>query len=544
VSDPQKLITAYLDDTLTKAERDELAAWLKAQPDHLRTFVEATLFEQQIRSAAGGQIQREAASNLVESELLPRQTPDLVVAESRRPWFYRLWPRLATAGAALLALAVAGVSLWWQHPPAAASSGLARVTRLQSAQGPAQAAAFQTGQKLEPGRLTLVAGAMEITLTNGVVIVFEGPGEIELLTSMRALLHAGQAVVRVPEGARGFRLETAGAQVVDLGTEFGVKCGPGGITDVLVFDGEVMASSAAAGVGFPHQLTAGKGTRFSPDQPQPAEIAYRPERFVRRLPVDKPIEIEEKGSSLFNETRFEEILVLRPARPIVVDGDLSDWSQEGLFRAVREGAPAEFIEGRMRYDDEFLYVAAHLGDPTPMRNIVEPLSDGELGWRGGGLQIRVAADPNVGWPVNANSASYYQMRRLPVDAVQVAQATNPSLAHLTLWHYAPAAQACLHIAFGMDFHGGRVNPPGYRAAYRKDANGRGYSLEYAIPWTLLHAPRAPRSGETMAMSWTAHWSDEGGRLWSGQLVEIRNASEPLRIHTWERAATWGRAVYR
>jgi hypothetical protein len=136
------------------------------------------------------------------------------------------------------------------------------------------------------------------------------------------------------------------------------------------------------------------------------------------------------------------------------------------------------------------------------------------------------------------------MRRLPVDATQVAQATNPALAHLTLWHYAPAQQTCLHIAYGMDFHGGVVNPPGYRGAFRKDADGRGYTLEYAIPRTLLNAPRPPQPGDTLAMSWTVHWSDEGGRLWRGQLVELRNAAEPVRIHTWERAATWGRAVFK
>jgi hypothetical protein len=68
-------------------------------------------------------------------------------------------------------------------------------------------------------------------------------------------------------------------------------------------------------------------------------------------------------------------------------------------------------------------------------------------------------------------------------------------------------------------------------------------LEYAIPWSLLGGPRPPRSGEILAMSWTAHWSEEGGRLWRGQWVELRNSAEPIRIHTWERAATWGRAVF-
>lgn len=81
--------------------------------------------------------------------------------------------------------------------------------------------------------------------------------------------------------------------------------------------------------------------------------------------------------------------------------------------------------------------------------------------------------------------------------------------------------------------------------YRKDADGRGCTLEYAVPWALLGtAKKPPRAGDTLEVSWTTHWSDVGGRLWRGQLVELRNASEPPRIHTWERAATWGRAHYR
>ena len=67
MSDPQKLIAACLEDALSDAQRDELVAWLKAHPDHLRAFVEANLFEQQIRHAVHGQVQREAAMHLVES---------------------------------------------------------------------------------------------------------------------------------------------------------------------------------------------------------------------------------------------------------------------------------------------------------------------------------------------------------------------------------------------------------------------------------------------------------------------------------------------
>ncbi len=527
MKDSQQLIAAYLDGTLDPAQRAELTAWLRADAENLQQFTEAVRFEQQIRAVVQAKELRAGAEAFV------------VSAATASPINYWRWLALAACLAVLATFAA-----WLLQPrasiPGAASDWLAEVTMSRGAVQPGDAA-WQTGQRLPSGRVALSAGAMELTLSNEVRVVLEGPGELELLTPMRVVLRSGQAVVRVPEGAKGFRLETAGAQVVDLGTEFGVKCGPGGVTDVLVFEGEVVASSATGSTGFPQQLTSGMATRFSPGQSQPASIAYRPERFVRRLPADHGIELKDQGRAL-NAPTVEEVAVFPAVLPMTVDGDLSDWSADGLFRSERRAKG--YLDGRMRYDADYLYVAAHIGDPAPMRNVVAPATDGEFGWRGGGLQIRVATDPALGWPVNANAAQYYQFRGLKVDAMQVAQASNPALAHLTLWHYAPAAQNCLHIAYGMDFHGPLINPPGYRAAFRKDADGGGYTLEYAIPWRLLNAPRAPRAGETLAMSWLAHWSDESGRLWRGQWVEIRNLSEPIGINTWERAATWGRAVFK
>ena len=520
--DSKELIAAYLDDTLDPQQRRLLAGWLRGDAANMEHFTQAVRFEQQLREAVQAREVRAGAE-----PFLP---------ETKRPVPAKRWPWLALA--ACLAVTGGLMALFRQTPPPAAD-WIAEVTTLRGASHDGQAA-WKAGQRLEPGRVTLSVGAMELTFTNGVRLVLEAPGELDLLTPMHVVLRSGQAVVQVPGEAKGFLLETSGAQVVDLGTEFGVKCGPGGVTDVQVFDGEVVASSAIDSAGFPHHLTSGMATRFSPAQPQPAKIAYRPERFVRRLPADQGLE-SQQDQFTFNVPTIEEAVVLPVVQPITIDGDLSEWGSAGYFRTER--SPREYLEGKMRYDAEFLYVAAHLGDPAPMRNVVNPASDGESGWRGGGLQIRIAADPALGWPVNANAADYYELRHLPVDAAQVAQARNPAIAHLTLWHYAPAAQACLHIAYGMDFHGHVVNPPGYQAAFRKDADGLGYTLEYAIPWKLMGVPRAPQSGATLGMTWTAHWSDESGRLWRGQWADLRNLSEPVRIHTWERAATWGRAVF-
>ena len=54
----------------------------------------------------------------------------------------------------------------------------------------------------------------------------------------------------------------------------------------------------------------------------------------------------------------------------------------------------------------------------------------------------------------------------------------------------------------------------------------------------------PRSGDNLATAWELHLSDESGKLWRDQIIEVRNQTEPARIFLFERAATWGRAEFR
>jgi hypothetical protein len=140
------------------------------------------------------------------------------------------------------------------------------------------------------------------------------------------------------------------------------------------------------------------------------------------------------------------------------------------------------------------------------------------------------------------------MRGLEATPEQKQAAGNRQLSHLTMWFCAATATPCLTIAHGMmttprdDLH---VNPSGFKGAYARAADGRGYVMEYAIPWRLLNCESdPPQPGDTLAASWQVLFSDEGGRLWRTQIVEVRNLDEPPRIYSWERAATWGRAEYR
>ena len=414
---------------------------------------------------------------------------------------------------------------------------------------------LSVGQPLEPGHLKILGGAIEVTLRNGVVIVLEGPGDLELRGELEAYLHAGRVVVRMPEGMSGFRLDTATTDVLDLGTEFAVKAGAGFVTDVQVYEGAVIASgrSPEAAGRFPKRLEAGQAARFSPQAAvEPETLPFAESRFVRRLLPDVGIPHrapDTRADDLRQYGRAEQaaMIVTRAIEPVCIDGRLDDWQAAAGFTASRDGSAdcPEWADGRMMYDDEHLYIAAHVGDSAPMQSMIDPSLDADDGWRGGGVQVRLSTDRGMGWPVNASAPNYYAMRGIAPTAEQKASATNSRLAHLTMWFHAPSQKACLTIAHGMLVSDLVVDPSGYRGGFVRDANGNGYVLEYAIPWRLLNCEAdPPRAGDTLATAWQVHWSDAGGRLWRDQLIEVRNPDEPRRIIIWERGATWGRAEYR
>lgn len=230
----------------------------------------------------------------------------------------------------------------------------------------------------------------------------------------------------------------------------------------------------------------------------------------------------------YNLGQFHTLHVM-PAPPNVrVDGDLSDWNPSGAFRSGCGGTEASpfYVEGRMMAGPDKLYVASHVGDLAPLRNQREPVSAGDpQGWRGGAVQVRLATRSlNEGEPE-----------------------TSDALVHLTLWYYQPRSQASLHLAFGMDLHGDvtRISGDGFEGAYRRDADGRGYTLEYAIPWVLMKATAPPDNSE-LGLCWNVLWSDAEGQEWKTKLVDLIHPDhlpDEINVATYRNRESWGRGVY-
>jgi hypothetical protein len=467
----------------------------------------------------------------------------------------------ALAATACLVALVAIVGRWMpgardvapQRPTPAAAVGSVPLATVTDAQFVLTGGAVSTprlGQPVEAGRVGLAAGLLQFTLRNGVVITLQGPGSLDLIDEGRAFLSEGAAVVKVPKGMSGFRLDTATTEVLDLGTEFAVRAGNGGATDVQVYDGAVIANRT--GGGFPTRLEAGKAARFDAAADRdPLPIPFVEGRFIRNTSVSRPIEDhryrddDERALQVYGRPRFESIRVHRAPAGMTIDGRLDEWPGPGFASALPGRNEATHgVQGRMMHDAEHLYIAAHVADPAALRNQYDPELDPHIAWQGGGLQVRFSADRRMGWPVDANSPEYYLARRISPDEAEREKSQNQKLSHLTLWHHAPTGKACVSINHGTRYADPIVNPIGAHGAFTADADGRGYTLEYAIPWRLLNAADdPPRSGDVLGTVWQVFWSDESGRLWRDQLIEVRNLEEPARMSPHERAACWGRAEF-
>jgi hypothetical protein len=498
------LADAVIEGSITEPEIERLSALLLGDAEAQRTYLRALDLEASLeREMRGGVAGRPA-----------RASTD------------RRSVRSIAAAAAILVACAAGLLMLRSAPTPPAI-----LLRSHAARWGGGRAAIEAGRPLEAGVYRLEGGHAELLFSNGVKALVEGPSEFVLISPLRLELASGQIVCRAPHGVIGFVVDTSKAEIRDLGTEFGVRVGEGGRTEVQVYEGEVM-TRLKSGPEPERRLLGGQALDV---QASATELLFRPSRFTRTLPG--PGDPGGRGMHPYNLARYDEIHVMRAARAPAVDGDLSDWNLSGRIATACEPPYQSYgLEAAMMYDDRFLYVGGHVRDPFPMRSRISPEIPREVYGMGGCVALRVSTDRRMGWPVHGQHADVRRGRpAAPEDE-------SDRLCFITLWYYQPARQACLHLRYGMDLHGTTVNPPGYRGAFKPDADGQGYTFEYALPWELLHASAdPPREGDTLGAMWLAHWSDAQGQTWQGQLIDVANPRE--RGWNFYNAGTWGRAIY-
>ncbi|HVJ46297.1 MAG TPA: FecR domain-containing protein [Luteolibacter sp.] len=391
-----------------------------------------------------------------------------------------------------------------------------------------------TGTKLNAGRWELQSGLVELETGTGTTLLLEGPASIDLNDKLHARLISGILVVRMPKGKSGFVVDMPRMKITDLGTEFGVSVSADGESRVQVYDGKVRAESNGSAK---KELGAGETMLCSLDgEMKPAK--FNADRFIRTFPPVRPG--YQAGGPLYSKSTLGSVDVAPVTRPVTIDGDLSEWNRAGLFRTTCE-APydaAYFVEGMMMYDADHLYLAAHVGDPEPMKNAARPGFE----FAGGSVIVRISADRTLAWPLKGTTADARSKAPSP-DSI------NERISNIIMWHDAGSNEAQLQLTHGFDSRGSKTNPAGWSGTFRKAADGRGYLLEYRIPWALLNcADDPPRAGDHLAGLWMAHWSDAEGRVCRGQLVDVTNhdAARTSNIPPYiffQNGPCWGKVNY-
>lgn len=192
------------------------------------------------------------------------------------------------------------------------------------------------------------------------------------------------------------------------------------------------------------------------------------------------------GAARAAETEHNDFKLFRAPGKVVVDGKFDDWDLSGSMFVCSdvENFRNEFASWQSAmYDDECLYLLSRWVDSTPMNN--PGLCGSDQGFAGDCLQMRII--------VNANG-----------QAVKDGDGDTQRTTHVTAWRGRDGRDV-VNLEYGRNFNEGGVpdaKKEGARQAFLKNADGKGYVQEIAIPWKLLTKQAyKPKAGDVIIMTY-------------------------------------------
>jgi hypothetical protein len=137
---------------------------------------------------------------------------------------------------------------------------------------------LRPGTALPPGRLRLKSGVAQIEFYCGATVILQGPADFKVISRTEAYCARGSLRATVPPQAQGFTVGSPKLDLVDRGTEFGLRVGADERTEVHVFQGQVDLYDGPRTAAPLKELTTGKGVRVDgPGELRP--IPTDPEGF-------------------------------------------------------------------------------------------------------------------------------------------------------------------------------------------------------------------------------------------------------------------------
>ena len=313
-------ISAYLSGGLSDLETKELLKWVADDPKHAEHFARCcTLDEFCHELAAENQLERSVAA--------------------KKSHFF-IQPILGWAAAIILILGCLYFKPWGPS-----QDTFAIVSQVVGAAGP-DGIPIPSGHRFGAEAIELQKGLIRIDFDHGASITLEGPAFVEIKNSMHAFFHYGVATFQVPEAAKGFTVDTVNADVVDLGTAFGLSRQPEGDTDVCVFEGEVEVNGQLVQEGQAVRADATSTIERRSFETEPYENAWPLTsgvlqttgmmKFVPPGPGFVPGAYEDS----------EHITVFLEQRKVTLSNDLHvDLADPGEFRKIRHDQGPVLLKG-------------------------------------------------------------------------------------------------------------------------------------------------------------------------------------------------------
>jgi hypothetical protein len=267
----RELVDGYCSGTLNDTEFNELQEALRKDAELRRLLIEYRMLDSDLRSYAS------AAPQL-----------SLVSPGGEQKTGTKRGFRLELLAAAAVILALVGTLIFLPREDSGPTDtagaepvdhGVAVVTRSIDAQWKGRQ--LRPGDSVEPGRLELAGGVVELEFYSGASVILEAPADFEIVSKMAGVLHQGKLSARVPPQAIGFTITTKEVLLVDLGTEFGVEATPDSGTSVHVIKGkvELFDPKVERKPGKGKKLTAGQG-QLVKQSGESTDIPADPEKFI------------------------------------------------------------------------------------------------------------------------------------------------------------------------------------------------------------------------------------------------------------------------
>lgn len=242
------LIDDLLDGSISEADFLRLEAQLRVDPTLRQRYYARLKLENGLR---------------IESERLGGSSSELAIP------FWRKHAIALGAVASIALLLIIGFSGWNVGRQAAQEAPLSVEPRAAgfAVLSEYSDAAWEDGVRLNrgdllpQGPLKLRSGVAQLELFSGVTVILEGESAFEVHSPMEMTVAKGRIRALVPPAAKGFKVNTATGEVVDLGTEFSLDVTPEG-SEMHVIEGKIEWHPNASNV---RSLTDGQSLHWTVD---------------------------------------------------------------------------------------------------------------------------------------------------------------------------------------------------------------------------------------------------------------------------------------